>query len=121
RRPTQVLKKYSADFWKEFNEAAKKGELPTIQVGKKGLPTNLSAAYQYLFRYDVLNLLFAPSEPKNSIERYMQEIESRKLGQINSSKRGERFLKGFLRYWLLPGSEHGYGVSGGNDLNSAHL
>jgi hypothetical protein len=34
---------------------------------------------------------------------------------------GERFVKGFLRYVLDPGSEHGYGSTGRNRLNSAHI
>ena len=34
--------------------------------------------------------------------------------------RGESFVKGFLRYVLDPGSEHGHGSTGRNDLNEAH-
>ena len=34
---------------------------------------------------------------------------------------GKRFVKGFLRYVMSPGSEHGYGSTGRNDLNAAHI
>lgn len=108
RDPT-VLRKDSSNFWKEFNEVARKENLTPIDLGEDGLPVNPAAAYQSLFIYDCANAVF--SQPDQNIKEKKERDEND----------GERFMKGFLQYYFAPGSEHGYGWSGRNSLNLAHM
>ncbi len=128
KRRARVLRKHSASFWAEFNEAAVNGGLPVIQLNNEGLPVNPGAAYQSLFRYDIANVLFAQPGSKKRKLSYVERLEQQRMEQLayvqrsaKPSNTGEKFVKGFLRYLLDPGSEHGYGSTGRNDLNSAHI
>lgn len=126
KRPARVLRKDSACFWAEFNRAAAEEKLPIVDLDGNGLPKNPGAAYQNLFTYEGANVLFALVEPKKKtyLERFLQQREN---SQSHSQRRpektntGERFLKGFLRYVLDPGAEHGFGSTGRNELNQAHI
>jgi hypothetical protein len=125
KRDPGVLRRHSADFWKEFNEAAAKAKLPTVEVDDEGLPVSSGAAYQYLFSYQVANTLFRAE--KTSLSWAEQLIQERFPNQpvtneeTEENNRGELFLKGFLRYVLSPGAEHGYGATGRIRLNAAHI
>jgi hypothetical protein len=128
RRPAEVLRKNSTSFWLEFNDAAAKKNLPTVALDAEGLPENPGAAYQRLFTYEGANILFTPQEPDEEqlsfIERFGQHRKSLRAPeelQEKPTNRGERFVKGFLRYVLDPGTEHGYGSTGRNRLNDAHI
>jgi SIR2-like domain len=126
KRPERVLRKDSARFWAEFNRAAAEEKLPIVELDGNGLPKNAGAAYQNLFTYERADALFALSKPKKKtyLERLQQLREDR---QSNSEQRrqksntGERFVKGFLRYVLDPGAEHGFGSTGRSELNKAHI
>ena len=52
-----------------------------------------------------------------------QRAKDRGLGNRQKAfgNAGEAFVKGFLQYVLDPGSEHGYGSTGRNSLNPAHV
>lgn len=95
-RPARTLQKYSASFWREFNEASEREGLEVVEVDHRGLPKEPGAAYRTLFTYKGANALFGPQE------------------------KGKKFVQGFLRYVLAPGSEHGSGAAGRNRLNPAH-
>jgi hypothetical protein len=78
-RPASVLRKNSAGFWAEFNEAAAKEKLPTVELDAKGLPKNPGAAYQYLFTYEGANVLFAQLEPiKPKKLSYLERLEQQR-------------------------------------------
>jgi len=128
KRPASVNRKDSARFWKEFNEAATKTKLPLVELDSKGLPKNPGAAYQYLFTYEGANVLFAQPEPKSKRMGFLERLQQQREGsqapkELREEKpsAGERFVKGFLRYVLDPGAEHGYGSTGRRELNSAHI
>lgn len=127
-RPARVLRKDSAHFWAEFNEAAVGKKLPIVELDGRGLPKNPGAAYQRLFAYDGANVLFAQTEPEKRNLSFLESLEQQRAGhqapkdgREKRSNTGERFVKGFLRYVLDPGSEHGSGSTGRNRLNSAHF
>jgi hypothetical protein len=126
-RPASVLRKDSARFWAEYNEAARKKKLPIVELDGEGLPKNPGAAYQCLFKYEVANVLHAQPEPepkRKSFQEHLQRL--REDGQAPEEWRqeelntGETFVKEFLRYVLAPGAEHGYGWTGRSGLNPAH-
>jgi hypothetical protein len=126
-RPTEVLRKDSASFWAEFNEAAARAKLQIVDLDREGLPKNPGAAYQRLFMYDGANMLFTQRGPKKSKPSYIKRPRQQHAERQEPMRRreepsntGERFVKGFLRYVLAPGSEHGYGFTGRNRLNAAH-
>lgn len=126
KRPASALRKDSASFWAEFNQAAAKEDLPTVELDGDGLPENPGAAYQYLFTYEGANVLFAQFEPTklSYVERLQQqrsEGRAPKKRQEEQQRAGERFVKGFLQYVLDPGAELGRGSTGRNDLNAAHI
>jgi hypothetical protein len=128
-RPVNVLRKDSAAFWSEFNEAAAANGSSGVAVDGKGLPENPGAAYQRLFTYEGANALFALKERAEGnrkpsyIERLQQQREENR--QVKSppevEKYGEQFVKGFLRYVIDIGYEHGYGSTGRSDLNRANV
>jgi hypothetical protein len=126
QRPESVLRRNSADFWAKFNEAAAEKGLPVVPVDGKGLPEDPGAAYQYLFTYQGVNALFALTEPNEQKLSFVQQLQQRRGARSADQERrgpqgaGERFLKGFLRYVMDIGSEHGYGSTGRSDLNPAH-
>jgi hypothetical protein len=131
-RPTSVLQEHSRDFWAEFNKAAAANRLPVVAVDGRGLPEDPGAAYQYLFTYEGANALFAftereEREPSYRQLSYVEQLQQRRDGRSANEKpqepqdTGERFLKGFLRYVMDIGSEHGYGSTGRSDLNPAHV
>ena len=152
KRPESVLRKDSANFWTEFNKAAAKEGLPTVDLDVKGLPKDPGAAYQHLFTYEGANVIFAQLEPRKPTylgrllklrsdrqraeaqreppvplpstprSRAVQAAISRKQREdFEQQKTGEDFVRGFLRYVLDPGAESGFGSTGRNDLNSAHI
>jgi hypothetical protein len=116
KRPARVLRKDSANFWKEFNKAAAKGGLPTVDLDVKGLPKDPGAAYQYLFTYEGANVLFAQLEPEKR-STYLDRLLKRRADRVKP----EDFVRGFLRYVLDPGAESGFGSTGRIELNSAHI
>jgi hypothetical protein len=126
-RPASVLREHSADFWAQFNEAAAENGLPVVPVDDRGLPEDPGAAYQYLFAYQGANALFALTEPKERRLSFVEQLQQRRDSKSGDEERqepqntGERFLKGFLRYVMDIGSEHGYGSTGRSDLNPAHV
>jgi hypothetical protein len=127
QRSAGVLRKNSADFWGEFNTAAKEEKLPTVKL-MEGLPENPGEAYQSLFTYEGAEALFAQLKPKSKKKTYMERLEQLRGGnQAPKEQReeqpsiGERFVKGFLRYVLDPGAEGGWGSTGRNQLNPAHI
>jgi hypothetical protein len=125
-RGTRVRRKDSASFWAEFNEAAARAELPMVEVDGESLPKNPGAAYQHLFTYEGANVLFARLEPRklSYVERPAQRRAERRAPKKRRQEQqttGERFVKGFLRYVLDPGAEHGWGSTGRSDLNLAHV
>lgn len=103
KRPASVLREHSADFWVQFNEAAAENGLPVVAVDGEGLPEDPGAAYQNLFSYQGVNALFALTEREEPQDA------------------GERFMKGFLRYVMDMGYEHGYGSTGRSTLNLANV
>jgi SIR2-like domain len=128
KRPASVNRKDSARFWKKFNEGAAKTKLPIVELDSKGLPKNSAAAYQCLFTYEGANVLFAQPEPESKKKSFLERLQQRRDGsQAPKEQReekpstGERFVKGFLRYVLDPGAEHGYGSTGRSELNAAHI
>jgi len=125
KRNPSLLRTRSAEFWEEFNLAAMKGNLPIVELDSEGLPKDPGAAYQYFFDYRVLNLLFQPDPKKLSwVKQLIQQRAARQAGQNQEEQHqdlGERFARGFLRYLLSPGAEFGYGATGRNDLNEAHI
>ncbi len=130
-RPSSALRKDSARFWAEYNEAAGKKKLSTVELNREGLPDNPGAAYQCLFEYEGAKELFtqplpAISRPKSYLERLKQlrddsQVQVPEEQPKGKSNIGERFVKGFLQYVLDPGSEHGYGSTGRSELNAAHI
>lgn len=127
-RPAGVNRKDSARFWKEFNQAAEKENLPVIELDRKGLPKNPGAAYQCLFTFEGANVLFTQLAPKSKKKSFLERIQERRaVSQASKEQRegkpntGERFVRGFLRYVLDPGAEHGYGSTGRSELNLAHI
>lgn len=148
KRPSNVLRKDSANFWAQFNKVAAKEGLPTVALDAKRLPKDPGAAYQYLFTYEGANVLFAQLGPRKPtyLDRLLKlranrqgpEAQREPLVVLPGSptsraveavfnrtqqkeKTGEDFVKGFLRYVLDPGAEGGFGSTGRSDLNSAHL
>jgi hypothetical protein len=127
-RPASVLRKDSASFWKEFNTAAAGAKLPPVDLDGNGLPKNPGAAYQRLFTYDGANVLFRQRAHKIGKPSFIERLGQHRVKLREPMKRpaepsntGERFVKGFLQYVLDPGSEHGYGSTGRNRLNAAHI
>jgi hypothetical protein len=127
-RPASVLRKDSARFWTEFNESAAEKELAIVALDGKSLPKNPGAAYQSLFEYEVADVLFARRQREPRRKSYLQRLQE--LGgdhEVPEEQRaekpnpGERFVKGFLRYVLDPGGEHGWGSTGRSELNPAHI
>ncbi len=126
-RPARVLRKNSAIFWSQFNNAAIENGLPVVPVDSKGLPENPGAAYQALFTYDGANALFALKERAEAkrkpsfTERLQQQREGTSARAPEAVQYGELFVKGFLRYVMDIGYEHGYGSTGRSDLNRANI
>jgi hypothetical protein len=122
KRPESVSRRDSARFWAEFNEAAAKEELPLVELDRKGLPKNAGAAYQYLFTFEGANALFTQLEPERpSYVEQLRQSMGRPSEKKRDAQRGKRFVKGFLRYVLDPGCEHGHGSTGRSQLNPAHM
>lgn len=126
KRPARVLRKDSARFWAEVNKAAAKEKLPIVELDGKGLPKTPGDAYQYLFTYEATKVLFAKVGPKK--KTYLERLqETRQVSHALKDQReeklntGERFVNGFLRYVLDPGAEYGFGSTGRNNLNLAHI
>jgi hypothetical protein len=125
-RPRSVLRENSAAFWAALNGAAEKARLERVALDPAGLPAQPGDAYQTLFAYELCDRLFAdappPSTPPSLYERMRAERErASRPAPPAVSGRGTRFLKGFLRYVLDPGSEHGHGSTGRAALNPAHI
>jgi hypothetical protein len=131
-RPASVLRKHSATFWAQFNKAAAANGLPVVAVNGRGLPKDPGAAYQHLFAYQGANALFAFTERKErelSYRKlsYVEKLQQRRDGRSANEKpqesqdTGEQFVKGFLRYVMDIGSEHGHGSTGRSDLNLANI
>lgn len=125
-RPRTVLEQHSADFWDQLNQAAAENGLEKVPVGDDGLPEDPGAAYQHLFTYQGANALVALEESAQRSSyagRLRQNRESKSPSTVQPERQdaGERFVKGFLRYIIDIGFEHGYGSSGRSDLNPAHI
>lgn len=127
QRPADVRRRDAANFWAEFNRAAMSEGLPSVALDDEGLPEEPGAAYQYLFTYEGADVLFAQLGPKKG-SSWLEHLRRRRGGsQVpepwpeERPNTGERFVKGFLRYVLDRGAEHGYGATGRNDLNPAHI
>lgn len=130
-RPADALRKHSAYFWAEFNEAVVKGNLPIVELNHEGLPANPSAAYQSLFTFEGANILFEKSEEKTQARKRMswigrleerrEKIRAGKKPAQEKSTLGAGFVRGFLRYVLDPGCESGYGSTGRSSLNEASI
>ena len=130
-RPPGVLRKCSARFWAQFNEAAAESGLPAVAVDRKGLPESPGAAYQHLFTYEGANTLFALKERRERTARkpsYVERLQQLRKAAKTVTERhqeeqdtGEQFVKGFLQYIMDPGSEHGHGSTGRSALNLAHV
>jgi hypothetical protein len=126
KRPAKVSRTNSGGFWQEFNEAAAKAGRPSVALNKRKLPDDCAAAYNRLFDYEVANLMFAEPARAGEGERgYLAAL--RRARDVappppapEAATLGSRFVRGFLRYVLAPGSEHGYGVTGRHDTNDAH-
>lgn len=84
-----ACRELSAEFWKELNAVVPREKRFRLS---KGLPKDVSAAYQELFKFTGVNELFA------------------KMGADS----GKQFMRGFLRYIMNPGD------TGRNRLNPAH-
>lgn len=117
----------SAAFWTDFNHAASRNGLPVVALDAAGLPKDCAAAYQRLFTYREANELFRPEQRRRKLS-FVEQLGRRRARNRGlrdhpeeRENTGEAFVKGFLRYVLDPGSEHGYGSSGRNDLNPAHI
>jgi hypothetical protein len=134
QRSPDVTRKDSARFWAEFNEAAAREKLPIVELDGKGLPKNPGAAYQYMFTGEAANVLFSVERKKRPTlleelrQRRSELLRQQRLDSLACKKEGEekaqigeRFVNGFLRYVLDPGGEHGWGSTGRNDLNEAHI
>lgn len=125
KRPESVQRKDSAQFWKLFNRKAEKAGLPTLELDRAGLPKTPAAAYQYLFDYRVADLMIAPEDrPPTGFYEGLVSQRRRSQGLApevgKAQSRGAPFVKGFLRFVLDPGCEHGFGSTGRNELNPAH-
>ncbi len=126
-RPVAVRRRDSADFWKEFNTAATRAGLPPVELDKRKLPIDCAAAYNTLFAYDAANLLFANVHASHAVGgRWLRGMlpKARQPAAPLSTEAltlGSRFVRGFLRYVLAPGCEHGDGVTGRGGMNAAHL
>jgi hypothetical protein len=126
KRPVDALRKLSAGFWAEFNEAALKAGLPKVELTDEGLPKSVGDAYQYLFTYEGANVLFAQLEPtKPSYAARLERLRARGQEQEPEAQKppeaGKKFVNGFLRYVMDAGTEHGYGSTGRTELNPAHI
>ena len=122
-RPPRALEKHSASFWSEFNRASGQAGLPTVEVDRRGLPKDPGAAYRRLFEFEGANALFAqPEKPRKP--SYLDRLRQQRGLPIEEPKAppdaGRKFVRGFLRYVLDPGGEHGWGSTGRNRLNPAH-
>jgi hypothetical protein len=95
-REASDLGEHSATFWSELNAAAKRRGVATVSVDKRGLPLDAGAAYRALFEMETARMLFPGDD-------------------------GARFVRGFLRYVVDPGSEHGHGSTGRMELNPAQI
>jgi hypothetical protein len=99
------LRKCSARFWAEYNAAAQRANLPTVALGRDGLPTDAGAAYCELFAYRVANELFAAARsaaPTGS--KFMRGLARARLAAMpapaESLRPGGRFVCDFLRHAL---------------------
>ena len=126
KRPPKVCRANSAGFWQEFNEAAAKVGRPGVALNKRKLPDDCAAAYNRLFDHEVATLLFADCRHAGEREGGYVAALRRPKGIApppptpETAMLGSRFVRGFLRYVLAPGSEHGHGVTGRHDTNHAH-
>ena len=126
QRPPEALRKHSAGFWGEFNEASKQAGLPVIELDRERLPAGPGEAYQTLFAYKGANALFGKEEARPKRKSYVDRLLEERGSTMNRPPQkdpegGKRFVKGFLRYVLSPGSEHGFGSTGRMELNDAHI
>jgi hypothetical protein len=126
KRPASVLRKNSAEFWAEFNEAAREKRLTTVALDGEGLPYDATEAYQNLFAHDVANALFARKEPNPGRSWIMKRQEERAHSAGEAPRQapqdiGRLFVRRFLQSVLDPSTMHGQGATGRNDLNPAHI
>ena len=126
RRPPKALRKHSASFWIEFNQACREARLPVVELDRQHLPAEPGKAYQTLFAYEGANALFKKKEARPKRKSFHDRLLEQRGLTVNrppdkDPKDGKRFVKGFLRYVLSPGSEHGYGSTGRIELNDAHI
>ena len=106
-RDSRQCRRLSADYWKEFNAAARDSGEPAVEVDGDGLPMQTSEAYQSLFTYRVANALFS-SGPDLTAGRYLARLMAQ--GTVRGSRpaaprvlAGEKFVRDFLRNVLDPG------------------
>ena len=125
-RPRSLSQEHSASFWLEFNEAAAKAGRPGVTLNNRKLPIDCAAAYNRLFDYEVANLLFAKRRRANAGHRgYLGRLRRGRAEPPPSLSPGDpslgsSFVRGFLRYVLAPGVEHGDGLTGRSEVNRAH-
>lgn len=126
-RPPSVCRKNSARFWREFNAMASQMGRAEVVLNNRHLPVDCAAAYNRLFDYEVANGMFADHGVDPAWYRGRIGKLRRALGHpppaapAGNATLGSRFVRGFLRYVLAPGVEHGHGVTGrSSQQNAAH-
>lgn len=124
-RPESSRRKNSAGFWKEYNEVAAQAGYALVELDKKKLPVDCAAAYNHLFAYEAANLMFAGHRDPGEWSGGHYGKLLRSAGLVpppapGAATLGGRFVRGFLRYVLAPGAEHGHGVTGRSPMNEAH-
>ncbi|HET8549439.1 MAG TPA: SIR2 family protein [Bryobacteraceae bacterium] len=128
-RTRSQKRRYSARFWKEFNEAAP-ADAQRVALDKTGLPSNPSAAYQNLFDYRVAKELFSP--PSDEADRsYVGRLRRARGVPKPKVVGGRKFVNEFLQYVLDPGGYEAqpgrsgargdYRTTGRNEINGAHF
>lgn len=126
-RPSDVRRGHSRDFWREFNRIAAHRAQPEVVVDDQGLPTEPGTAYQALFSsQDVLDQMVNPEPVQRQRPSFLGKLREQRLkaSEVELPSReplGDRFLRGFLRYVIDPGSESGHGSTGRNNINPAHV
>jgi len=125
-RPADALRRNSAEFWAQFNKAAREKGLTTVALDGEGLPRDATEAYQNLFAHEVADALFARKEPKPT-QSWVEKLQRERVRSTAATTRqapqrvGRVFVQRFLQSVLDPASVHGQGTTGRNDLNPAHI